>query len=57
MSRLGEMSDQWRLSQNVMHYLGEGDFIMFDETPISTIELPKGLFEMFPDISLPEKLT
>ena len=34
-----------------------GDFIMFDEIPISTIELPVGRFHRFPDISLPVKLT
>ena len=28
------------MSQNVMQHLGEGDFIMFDEIPISTIKLP-----------------
>ena len=36
---------------------GRGDFIMFDEISISTIELPDGRFQTFPDISLLEKLT
>ena len=60
-SRFSEMSEQLRvplymiISQNVMLYLGEGDFIMFDEIPLSTIELPEGRFQTFPDISLPEK--
>ena len=35
----------------------ERDFIMFDGIPLSTIELPEGRFQLFPDISLPEKLT
>ena len=45
-SQIGVMSDQLRvslymvMSQNVMKHLGEGDFIMFDEIPISTIKLP-----------------
>ena len=30
------------MSQNVMLHLYEGDFIMFDEIPISTIEVPEG---------------
>ena len=29
------------MSQDAMYYLGEGDFIMFDEIPISTMERPK----------------
>ena len=28
---------------------------MFDEIPISTIKLPEGLFQTFPDISLSEE--
>ena len=45
-SQIGVMSDQLRvslymvISQNVMLHLGKGDFIMFDEIPISTIKLP-----------------
>ena len=35
--------------------MGEGDFIILDDIPISTIELPEGRFLTFPDISLPEK--
>ena len=31
---------------------GKGDFIIFDEIPISTIELSKGRFQTFPDIYL-----
>ena len=34
----------------------EGDFIMFDEIPISTIKLPEGRFQTFLDISLSEEL-
>ena len=34
----------------------EGDFIMFDEIPISTIKLPEGRFQTSPDISLSEEL-
>ena len=46
------------MSQNVMKHLGEGGgFIMLDEIPILTIQLPAGQFQMFPDISLPEELT
>ena len=30
------------MSQNVMLYLGEEDFIMFDEILISTIKIPEG---------------
>ena len=40
------------ISQNVMYHLGEGDFIMFDEIPISTIKLPEGRFQTFHDISM-----
>ena len=29
----------------VSKHLGEGDFIMFDEIPISTIKLPEGRFQ------------
>ena len=59
-SQIGVMSDQLRVSlymvmfQNVMEHLGEGDFIMFDEIPISTIKLPEGRFQTFHDISLSE---
>ena len=56
-SRCSEMSDQWRvslcinrMSENGMYHLGERDFIMFDEIPVSTIELPNGRFQTFPDI-------
>ena len=31
--------------------------MMFDEIPISAIELPEGRFQTFPDKSLPGKLT
>ena len=61
-SQIGVMSVQLRvslymvMSQNVMLHLGEGDFIMFDEIPISTIKLPEGRFQTFPDISLSEEL-
>ena len=61
-SQIGVMSDQLRASlhmvtsQNVMQHLGEGDFIMFDEIPISTIKLPEGRFQTFHDISLSEEL-
>ena len=47
-SQIGVMSDQLRVSlyivmpYNVMYHLGEGDFIMFDEIPISTREGPGG---------------
>ena len=40
-SQIGVMSDQLRvslymvMSQNIMKHLGDGDFIMFDEIPIS----------------------
>ena len=40
----------WSLSQNGMLHLGEGDFIIFDEIPISTIKLHEGRFQTFPDI-------
>ena len=33
------------MSQNVMQHLEEGDFIIFDEIPISRIELPGGDFK------------
>ena len=57
-SRFSEMSDQWRLSlytimsQNFMLHLGEGDFIMFAAFFISTIELPEGRLQTFPDIHI-----
>ena len=44
------------MSQNVMLHLGEGDFIMFYEIPISTIKLPEERFLTFPDISLSKEL-
>ena len=34
----------------------KGDFIIFHEITISTVELPEGRFQTFPDIFLPEKL-
>ena len=34
-----------------------GDFIMFDEIPISTIKLPERRFQTFHDISLSEGIT
>ena len=52
-SQIGVMSDQLRvslhmvMSQNVMQHLGDGDFIMFDEIPISTIKLSEGRFQTF----------
>ena len=61
-SQKGVMSDQLRvslymvMSQNVMYRLGEGDFIIFDEIPISTIKLLEGRFQTFHDISLSEEL-
>ena len=61
-SQIGVMSDQLRvslymvMSQNVVLHLGEGDFIMFDEIPISTIKLPEGRFQTFHDISLSGEL-
>ena len=39
---------------NILHCV-EGNFIMFNKVPISTIEFPEGRFKMFTDISLPEK--
>ena len=59
-SQIGVMSDQLRvslymvMSQNVMLHLEEGDFIMFDEIPISTIKLPEGRVQTSHDISLSE---
>ena len=61
-SQIGVMSDQLRvslymaMSQNVMKHLGEGDFIMFDEIPLSTIKLSEGRFQTFHDLSLSEEL-
>ena len=61
-SQIGVMSVQLRvslhmvMSQNVMKHLGEGDFIIIDEIPISTIKLPEGRFQTFHDISLSEVL-
>ena len=37
-------------------FFGDGDFILFDEIPILTLELPKRPFQALPDISLLEKL-
>ena len=46
---LSEMSDHWRLSlYTVMSYI----VMLFDEIPISTIELPKRQIQTFPGISL-----
>ena len=61
-SQIGVMFDQLSvslymvMSQNVKYHLGEGDFIMFDEIPISTIKLSEGRFQTFHDISLSEEL-
>ena len=44
------------MSQNVVKHLREGDFIIFDKIPISTIKLPEGRFQTFPDISLSEEM-
>ena len=61
-SQIGVISYQLRvslymfMSQNVMYHLGEGDFIMFEEIPISTIKLPGGRFQTFDDISMSEEL-
>ena len=43
--------------QNVMYYVGEGDFIMFDEIPILTIKLPERQFQTFPDIPCSRSLS
>ena len=45
------------LAENVMLHLGERDFIIFYDIPISTIELLEGRFKIIPDISLLEKLS
>ena len=56
------MSDQLRVSlYMVMSRMScniweRGDFIMFDEIPISTIKLPEERFQTFHDISLSEEL-
>ena len=61
-SQIGVIFDQLRvslyivMSQNVLKHLGEGDFIIFAEIPISTIKLPEGRFQTFHDISLSEEL-
>ena len=61
-SQIGVMSDQLRvplymvMCQNIIRHLGEGDFIMFDEIPISTIKLPEGRFQTSHDISLTKEL-
>ena len=61
-SQTGVISYQLRvslymvMSQNVIEHLGEGDFKMFDEIPISTVKLPEGRFQTFHDISLSEEL-
>ena len=60
--RFSEMSYQWRvplymiMSQNVMQHLGEDDFIMFHEIPISTIELSEGRFQRPPTYPCPRSL-
>ena len=36
--------------------LAEGDFILFHKIPVLTIKLSKRRFQIFLDISLPEKL-
>ena len=43
------------MSKNVMLHMGEGDFIMFDEIPISTIKLHVGRFQTFLEIFLSEE--
>ena len=62
-SHIGATTDLFRvslymfMSQNVMKHFGEGNFIMFDEIPIATVELnPERRFQTFPDISLSEEL-
>ena len=52
-----EVSPYMIIYENVEWHLGEGDFKLFDEIPLSAIELPEGRIQTFPDISLPEKLT
>ena len=56
---IGVMSDQLIMSLYMgMHMnfnLGEGDFKIFDETPISTIELPDRRFQTISDIFLAKK--
>ena len=60
--QIGVIFDQLRvslymvMSQNVMQHLEVGDFIMFDEIPISTIKLPEGRLQTFNDLSLSEEL-
>ena len=61
-SQIGVMSDQLRvslymvMSRNVMYHLGEGDFIMVDEIPISTIKRPERRFQTSNDISRSEDI-
>ena len=43
-------------SQNVIYHLWEGNFILFDKIPVSTIKLPQWRFQAFLDVSLFEKL-
>ena len=43
-------------SQNVIQHLWEGNFILFDKIPVSTIKLPQWRFQAFLDVSLFEKL-
>ena len=43
-------------SQNVIQHLWEGNFVLFDKIPVSTIKLPKSRFQAFFDVSLFEKL-
>ena len=41
---------------NTMYHVGEENFKLFDEIPISTIGHPKRRFQAASDISLPAKL-
>ena len=41
--------------QSIMSHSAEGDFILFDQIPVLTIEIRKGPFQMLHDIYLPEK--
>ena len=40
------MSLHMVILQNTMWYSGEGDFILFDKIPVSTIELLSGVFQL-----------
>ena len=44
------------LSSVYLFFVFQGDFIMFDEIPISTIKLPEGRFQTFHGVSLSEEL-